>query len=414
MGTARAMGAATRASGKTAWAAPLARPSRAASGVPRGRAGGRLRTVLWSPGPTAPPRRAGAAGRTGSPMPSPSRAASWAADPRFDQFGFDPEFNKRVLMPMARVLYEHWFRVQMRGLAHVPGAGPALVVANHSGTLPLDAVMLQTGLHDEHPAHRNLRMLGADLVYEIPLLAALARKGGHTRACPADAHVLLRSGEVVGVFPEGFKGIGKPFTDRYQLRRFGRGGFAVTAHPGAGARSSLAPSSGAEEIYPLLGNATPRGPAAGAAVLPDYAPVPLAGPARGGAAAVEVDHRVLPAGPDHRLRARQRERPGSGRRPERPGARAPSSANWTTCSPSAVPPSVRSCPEPLRAPRVAGTGLSGGHGAGGRPARPRCPRPRPPRRPRWAGRSWWPCGRTGSHARASGWPAPRPAAPRPG
>jgi 1-acyl-sn-glycerol-3-phosphate acyltransferase len=173
-----------------------------------------------------------------------------------DLFGFDPELNKRVLMPMARVLYEHWFRVQMRGLSHVPGAGPALVVANHSGTLPLDAVMLQTGLHDEHPDRRNLRMLGADLVYEIPLLAALARKGGHTRACPADAHVLLRSGEVVGVFPEGFKGIGKPFTDRYQLRRFGRGGFAVTA---IRARVPIIPCAivGAEEIYPLLGNATP-------------------------------------------------------------------------------------------------------------------------------------------------------------
>ena len=54
-----------------------------------------------------------------------------------DQFGFDPEFNSRVLMPAARVLYQHWFGVRMRGLAHVPEAGPALVVANHSGTLPV-------------------------------------------------------------------------------------------------------------------------------------------------------------------------------------------------------------------------------------------------------------------------------------
>ena len=173
-----------------------------------------------------------------------------------DQFGFDPEFNSRVLMPFARLFYHHWFRVQIRGLEHVPGTGPALVVANHSGTLPLDAVMLQTGLHDEHPAHRNLRLLGADLVYEIPVLASLARKGGHTRACPADAHVLLHSGEVVGVFPEGFKGIGKPFGDRYQLRRFGRGGFAVTA---IRAQVPIVPCAivGAEEIYPIIGNAKP-------------------------------------------------------------------------------------------------------------------------------------------------------------
>ena len=173
-----------------------------------------------------------------------------------DQFGFDPEFNSRVLMPAARVLYQHWFGVRMRGLEHVPEVGPALVVANHSGTLPVDAVMLQSGLHDEHPGHRNLRLLGADLVYEIPLLAPLARKVGHTRACPANAHALLRSGELVGVFPEGFKGIGKPFADRYQLRRFGRGGFAATA---IGARVPIIPCAivGAEEIYPLLGNARP-------------------------------------------------------------------------------------------------------------------------------------------------------------
>jgi 1-acyl-sn-glycerol-3-phosphate acyltransferase len=173
-----------------------------------------------------------------------------------DQFGFDPEFNARLLLPVARAIYRHWFRVRMRGLGHVPPAGPALVVANHSGTLPLDAIMLQAGLHDEHPAGRNLRLLGADLVYEIPLLSALARKGGHTRACPADAHILLRSGELVGVFPEGFKGIGKPFTDRYQLRRFGRGGFAVTA---IRARVPIVPCAivGAEEIYPLIGNAKP-------------------------------------------------------------------------------------------------------------------------------------------------------------
>ena len=175
-------------------------------------------------------------------------------DSEVDEFGFDPEFNSRVLMPIARMLYQQWFRVQMHGLAHVPDAGAALVVANHSGTLPFDAVMLQAGLHDEHPAHRNLRLLGADLVYEIPLLAPLARKVGHTRASRANADVLLRSGELVGVFPEGFKGIGKPFSDRYQLRRFGRGGFAATA---IRARAPIVPCAivGAEEIYPLIGNA---------------------------------------------------------------------------------------------------------------------------------------------------------------
>ena len=171
-----------------------------------------------------------------------------------DEFGFDPAFNSRYLLPVARFFYQRWFRVQIRGLEHVPAQGPALVVANHSGTLPMDAVMLQAGLHDEHPARRNLRLLGADLVYEVPLLSALARKGGHIPAAPANADALLRAGELVGVFPEGFKGIGKPFAERYHLQRFGRGGFAATA---IRAGVPLIPCAiiGAEEIYPMLGNA---------------------------------------------------------------------------------------------------------------------------------------------------------------
>jgi 1-acyl-sn-glycerol-3-phosphate acyltransferase len=171
-----------------------------------------------------------------------------------DEFGFDPDFNARYLLPIARFFYRRWFRVRIRGLEHVPAEGAAMVIANHSGTLPMDALMLEAGVHDEHPARRNLRVLGADLVYEIPLLSALARKSGHTRAAPANADALLRAGELVGVFPEGFKGIGKPFAERYQLRRFGRGGFAATA---IRAGVPLIPCAivGAEEIYPMLGNA---------------------------------------------------------------------------------------------------------------------------------------------------------------
>ncbi len=171
-----------------------------------------------------------------------------------DEFGFDPAFNSRYLLPIARFFYQRWFRVQIHGLEHVPAQGPALVVANHSGTLPMDAVMLQAGLHDEHPAQRNLRLLGADLVYEVPLLSALARKLGHIPAAPANADALLQAGELVGVFPEGFKGIGKPFADRYHLQRFGRGGFAATA---IRAGVPLIPCAivGAEEIYPMIGNA---------------------------------------------------------------------------------------------------------------------------------------------------------------
>jgi 1-acyl-sn-glycerol-3-phosphate acyltransferase len=173
-----------------------------------------------------------------------------------DESGFDPHFHAHVIMPLTRALYQNWFRIEMRGVEHVPDEGAALIVANHSGVLPFDAIMLQTGLLDAHAQHRNLRLLGADLVYAIPGLATLAVKSGHTRADPAEAARLLAGGELVGVFPEGFKGIGKLFRERYQLQRFGRGGFAATAIE-AGVPIVPCAIVGAEEIYPMIGNARP-------------------------------------------------------------------------------------------------------------------------------------------------------------
>jgi len=179
-----------------------------------------------------------------------------AGDYKVDSSGFDPDFAAHVMLPACRVLYRRWFRVRMRGLEHVPETGAALVVANHSGVLPFDALMLQTGVFDEHPAHRHLRLLGADLLYALPMLATLARKSGNTVADPEEASRLLTAGELVGVFPEGFKGIGKPFRDRYRLQRFGRGGFARTA---AAAGVPIVPCAivGAEEIYPMIANVQP-------------------------------------------------------------------------------------------------------------------------------------------------------------
>lgn len=177
-------------------------------------------------------------------------------DYEIDEFGYDEDLTQTVLMPLARALYQHWFRVQMRGLEHIPDTGGALVVCNHSGVLPVDAMMLQVGLLDEHPAHRHLRLLAAELVYVLPLLSHLARKAGHTLACQADAERLLRAGELVGVCPEGFKGIGKPFSQRYRLQRFGRGGFAASAIR-AGVPIVPCAIVGAEEIYPMILNARP-------------------------------------------------------------------------------------------------------------------------------------------------------------
>ncbi|WP_037574866.1 lysophospholipid acyltransferase family protein [Phaeacidiphilus oryzae] len=171
-----------------------------------------------------------------------------------DEFGFDRELTEQVLITALRPLADKYFRISVRGVENLPDTGGVLIVANHSGVLPLDALMTQIAIHDHHPAHRHLRMLAADLVFVLPGINELARKAGHTLACNEDAQRLLAKGEVVGVWPEGFKGIGKPFADRYKLQRFGRGGFVSSA---LRAGVPIVPCSivGAEEIYPMLGNA---------------------------------------------------------------------------------------------------------------------------------------------------------------
>lgn len=194
-----------------------------------------------------------------------------------DDFGFDAQFTDRVLMQALRPVYRHWFRVQVSGIESIPADSGALIVANHSGTIAFDSVMTQLAVHDEHPAHRNLRMLGANLVFQTPFLGDLARRAGHTLACHEDAERLLSSGEVVGVWPEGFKGIGKPFADRYRLQRFGRGGFVSAA---IRTKTPIVPTAivGAEEIYPMIANASVLARVLGLPYFPITPTFPALGP----------------------------------------------------------------------------------------------------------------------------------------
>jgi 1-acyl-sn-glycerol-3-phosphate acyltransferase len=171
-----------------------------------------------------------------------------------DVYGFDRELTEQVLLPLARPLYQRWWRVRAVGLEHVPDDDGALIVANHAGTLPFDAVMTKVALFDDHPARRHLRELAADLALRVPVVGPLARKTGNTLAHGEDATRLLQAGELVGVWPEGFKGIGKPYKDRYKLQRFGRGGFVEVA---LRTGKPIIPVAiiGAEEIYPMVANA---------------------------------------------------------------------------------------------------------------------------------------------------------------
>jgi 1-acyl-sn-glycerol-3-phosphate acyltransferase len=168
-----------------------------------------------------------------------------------DEYGFDQEVAEKLLLACLRPVAEKWFRIDVRGIENLPHEGGALVVSNHSGTLPVDGLMTMVTIH-EHTG-RFLRPLGADLVFRMPFVSSLARKGGATLACTEDAERMLAAGELVGVWPEGFKGIGKPFAERYKLQRFGRGGFVAAA---VRTGVPIVPLSvvGAEEIYPLVGN----------------------------------------------------------------------------------------------------------------------------------------------------------------
>jgi 1-acyl-sn-glycerol-3-phosphate acyltransferase len=168
-----------------------------------------------------------------------------------DEFGFDPEITERFVMAALRPLAEQWFRIDVRGIENIPADGGALVVSNHSGAVPIDGLMTAVVVHDH--SGRFLRLLGADLVFRLPFIGELARKGGATLASNEDAERMLSRGDLVGVWPEGFKGIGKAFSERYKLQRFGRGGFVSAA---LRTQVPIIPCSvvGAEEIYPLVGN----------------------------------------------------------------------------------------------------------------------------------------------------------------
>jgi 1-acyl-sn-glycerol-3-phosphate acyltransferase len=201
-----------------------------------------------------------------------------SGDYTVDEFGFDEHLNNAIFLPLLRLLFRSWFRVEVSGIENLPKTGAALVVANHAGVLPFDGLMTSVAVHDHHPAHRDLRLLAADLVFDLPMVGQLARKAGHTVACTADAHRLLANGELTAVFPEGFKGLGKNFKDRYKLQRFGRGGFVSAA---LRAKAPIVPCSivGSEEIYPMIADVKLLARLLGLPYFPVTPLFPLAGPA---------------------------------------------------------------------------------------------------------------------------------------
>jgi 1-acyl-sn-glycerol-3-phosphate acyltransferase len=194
-----------------------------------------------------------------------------------DLFGFDPELTETVFLPMARALYKYYWRAEWHGLENVPSEGAALLVSNHAGTFPLDALVMKFGILGEHPARRHVRLLAADLAFRVPVVSSVARKMGSTLACEEDAGRLLQQGELVGVMPEGYKGVGKGFRNRYRLQRFGRGGFVEIA---LREQVPIVPVAivGSEETFPMLADIKPLARLFGLPYFPVTPTFPWLGP----------------------------------------------------------------------------------------------------------------------------------------
>jgi 1-acyl-sn-glycerol-3-phosphate acyltransferase len=172
-----------------------------------------------------------------------------------DDFGFDPQWTESFLA-VFMVMYRDYWRVETTGVENVPATGRALLVSNHAGVLPWDGTMIKTAVFAEHSHPRHVRALVASLFMGMPMLSWFLRRTGQTVGHPDDTRRLLERDELVLVFPEGVRGTGKDYKDRYRLRRFGRGGFVATAIR-SGAPIIPVSVVGSEEIYPMVGDIAP-------------------------------------------------------------------------------------------------------------------------------------------------------------
>ena len=193
-----------------------------------------------------------------------------------DEWGFDEEFIELVY-PFFEFMYERWWRVTATGVTNVPAHGRAMLVANHAGVLPWDATMMSVAILKEHPIPRYPRFMVLDWAFRLPWVSAFMRRVGGVVASPFNAMRLLEEEHLVMVFPEGAKGAGKSFSQRYRLERFGRGGFVEVA---LRTSSPIVPVAvvGSEEIYPKLGESRLLARLTGAPYFPITPTFPALGP----------------------------------------------------------------------------------------------------------------------------------------
>ncbi len=192
----------------------------------------------------------------------------------FDSYGMSPEWLRRLSVP-ALILYRHYFRVETFDIDRLP-AGRMLLIANHAGQLPFDAAMLSVALILEAEPPRVARSMGEYWIPSLPWMSVVAARGGALVGTPENCVHMLENGECVMVFPEGVRGISKPFSERYRLQRFGLGFMRLALETGA----PIVPVGiiGSEEQQPGLANLKALGGALGMPAFPITPTFPWLGP----------------------------------------------------------------------------------------------------------------------------------------
>lgn len=211
------------------------------------------------------------------PRDLPERIA--ASRPNSNEFGLDP-FGFSVDYSLAAVapfvwMYQHYFRVETRGLENLP-AGRVLLVSNHSGQLPFDGAMIGMAMLTEADPPRPVRSMVEKWMPTLPYVSTFFARTGQVVGTPENCRRLLEAGEVILVFPEGAKGINKLWRDRYQLADFGLGFMRLALETG----TPIVPVAviGGEEQAPALFDFKPLARLLGFPafpVTPTLLPLPL-------------------------------------------------------------------------------------------------------------------------------------------
>ncbi len=193
----------------------------------------------------------------------------------YDAWGYNKE-KSRLAFAVAKKLYDDYFRVTANGLEHVPATGRVLIIGNHSGQLPMDGVLVAVALATNPDGPRAPRAMVERFFPTVPFVGNFLNQIGAVTGDPANCARMLESEGCIIVFPEGVRGSGKLYKDRYQLQRFGNG----FMHLAINHRTPVVPVGivGCEETMPSVANLEPVAKLLGLPYLPVTTPVPL--PAR--------------------------------------------------------------------------------------------------------------------------------------